>query len=431
MNNLSENEDIAVNMYNWAYDLFPLNRSITGQGVRDTLKYLKTILPELSSNNFTSGEKVFDWVIPDEWNVEEAFIKDENGKTILDFKINNLHLVGYSKAVDCWLTLDELNSYLYSLPEQPDAIPYITSYYKKKWGFCITHEQRLSLKDIKYHVVIKSNFFKGQLDYGELIVKGKNKKEVLFSTYICHPSMANNELSGVVVTTALANYVRSLKDLNYTYRFLFIPETIGSIAYLSKNWKNMKENTLAGFVVTCVGDNNNYSFLPSRTGETYADKVAQYALNNYVKEYKNYSFLQRGSDERQYCSPLIDLPVVSIMRSKYGTFPEYHTSLDNLDFISVSGLKGSYDIYSKVIDLIENNKVYKPLIQCEPQLGKRGLYNISSNEDADTLVNILAYLDGKLDLIDLCSIIKINFFDCIKIIQILLTHKLIENKNEN
>ena len=418
--------NIGKEMYKWASDLFPLNRSITGQGNRDTLQYLKKILPDLKILNYKSGEKVFDWTIPDEWHIDEGYIEDEFGNKIIDFKTNNLHILGYSEPVDTWLTLDELNNYLYSLPEQPNAIPYLTSYYKRTWGFCVTHEQRLNLKDIKYHVVIKSNFFKGQLDYGELIVKGKNKREVLFSTYICHPSMANNELSGVVVTSALANYVRSLKDLNYTYRFLFIPETIGSIAYLSKNWKNMKENTLAGFVVTCVGDNNNYSFLPSRTGETYADKVAKYALNNYVKEYKDYSFLQRGSDERQYCSPLIDLPVVSIMRSKYGTFPEYHTSLDNMDFISIKGLEGSYEIYINIIKIIEINKIFKPLIYCEPQLGKRGLYNISSNDDADLIVNILAYVDGYLDILDLAIILNKDFFECYAVSELLYTNQLIK-----
>jgi aminopeptidase-like protein len=427
MNNILENTDIGINMYRWATDLFPLNRSITGRGVRDTLQYLKTILPELSINHFSSGDVVFDWVIPEEWHVDEAFIEDEYGNKVLDFKINNLHLVGYSEAVDCWLTLDELNSYLNSLPEQPDAIPYITSYYNRKWGFCISHNQRLALLNVKYHVVIKSTFFKGQLDYGELIIKGKSKEEVLFSTYVCHPSMANNELSGIVVTTALAQYINRLSDLKYTYRFLFIPETIGSVAYLSRNWMYMKEMTIAGFVVTCVGDNLNYSFLPSRVGNTYADKIARYALNNYIEKYKEYSFLQRGSDERQYCSTLIDLPVVSIMRSKYGTFREYHTSLDNLDFISVSGLIGSYEIYSKVIELIENNKIYKPLVYCEPQLGKRNLYNISSNDVADLLVNILAYIDGKLDLIDISVLIGEDVFSNLDIIKLLETNNLISN----
>ena len=419
-------KNIGHEMYKWAEDLFPLNRSITGQANRDTLEYLKGIIPDLKLKNFKSGEQVFDWVVPDEWHVDEAYIEDEYGNKIVDYELNNLHLIGYSRPVDCWMTLDELDKNLHSIPQQPNAIPYLTSYYSKKWGFSLAHEQRLDLKDIKYHVVIKSSFFKGQLDFGELTIPGKSEEEILLSTYICHPSMANNEISGIVLTAALAQLIGSFKDRRYTYRILFIPETIGSIAYLNLNWQKLKKNLKAGFVVTCVGDNNNYSFLPSRTGVTYADKVAKYALNSYVDDYKEYSFLQRGSDERQYCSPLIDLPVVSVMRSKYGTYNEYHTSLDNLDFISVQGLLGSFEIYKKIINVIEDNIVYTPLIHCEPQLGKRGLYNISSNDDSDTLVNILAYIDGKLDLIDLSNLLDENFFVIVDIIKKLEKHKLIK-----
>ena len=416
---------IGAEMYKWASDLFPLNRSITGQGNRETLQYLKKLLPDLKINNFKSGEMVFDWTIPDEWQIDEAYIDDEFGNRIIDFKTNNLHILGYSEPVDTWLTLDELNNYLYSLPDQPKAIPYLTSYYKRRWGFCITHEQRLSLKNVKYHVVIKSLLFKGQLDYGELIIEGDQKEEVLLSTYICHPSMANNELSGIVLTVALARFLTSLKNNRYTYRILFIPETIGSIAYLSYNWQYLKNHIIAGFVITCVGDNNNYSFLPSRTGDTYADKVAKYVLNNYIQEYKQYSFLERGSDERQFCSPLIDLPVVSIMRSKYATYPEYHTSLDNLDFISPLGLSNAFKIYVKIIQVLENNYRYKPKIFCEPQLGKRGLYNITSNESPDILVNLLAYIDGNLDLIDLSIILNVNINECQLGCELLLENELI------
>ena len=415
--------NIGVEMYKWASDLFPVNRSITGQGNRETLQYLKKLLPDLKINNFKSGEIVFDWTIPDEWHIDEAYIDDEFGNRIIDFKTNNLHILGYSEPVDTWLTLDELNNYLYSLPEQPDAIPYLTSYYKRKWGFCISHNQRLGLKDCKYHIVIKSNLFKGQLDYGELIIKGEQNEEVLLSTYICHPSMANNELSGIVVTAALARFLSCKKDKRYSYRILFIPETIGSIAYLSSNFEYLKEYVKAGFVITCVGDNYNYSFLPSRTGDTYADKLARYVLNNFVEQYSEYSFLERGSDERQYCSPLINLPVASVMRSKYGTFKEYHTSLDNLDFISVEGLLGAYKVYEKIIRIIETNKTFRPLIYCEPQLGKRGLYNISSNDNSDLCINIIALVDGKMDLIDLSTILNHDYFEVLK--------KVMELQKEN
>jgi aminopeptidase-like protein len=424
-------ENIEEKMYLWAGDLFPLNRSITGQANRETLKYLKDLMPNLEIKNFKSGEKVFDWIIPDEWEIDEGYIEDEFGNKIIDFKDNNLHVIGYSEPVDTWLTLDELNKHLYSIPEQPNAIPYLTSYYKKKWGFCITDEQRLKLNNIKYHVYIKSKFFKGQLDYGELLIEGQQKNEILLSTYICHPSMGNNELSGIVVTAALAQLISSKKENKYSYRILFIPETIGSIAYLSVHSKYLQNYVKAGFVITCVGDNHNYSFLPSRTGNTYADKVAKYAIDNYVERYNKYSFLERGSDERQFCSPLINLPVVSIMRSKYGTYPEYHTSLDNLDFISKQGLLGSFSIYKKIMYILENNIIYEPLIPCEPQLGKRGLYNITSNQNADSIVNILAYIDGEIDLLDLCNIINIDFYECVRIVNILLDNQLIQIKSDS
>ena len=419
------NDNIGNKMYQWACDLFPLNRSILGQANRDTLLYIKNIIPELNIKYFFSGEKVFDWIIPDEWQVDEAFIEDEYGNLIIDFKINNLHLMSYSIPVDTWLSLDELNKHLHSLPDLPNAIPYRTTYYTKEWGFCISHAQRNLLKDINYHVVIKSKFFKGQLDYGELIIKGEVEEEILLSTYICHPSMGNNEISGIVVTTALADIL--LKNKNrYTYRIIFIPETIGSIAYLSLHSSKMKQLTKAGFVISCVGDNLQYSYLPSRNGNTLADKVAKYSLKNYVNSYVEYSFLDRGSDERQYCSPLIDLPVASIMRTKYGEYKEYHTSLDNLNFISEEGLYGALSIIYKTILILEYNYVYLPLIPCEPQLGKRGLYNITSNDKSDHLINILAHIDGKLDLLDVAITINADFFDCVKIVKTLLNAELLK-----
>ena len=418
-------------MHKWAADLFNINRSITGPGVRETLVFLSNLIKGLQIKSVASGTKVFDWTVPDEWEIREAFIEDKYGNRIVDFKNNNLHIVGYSVAVDQYMELDELQKYLHSLPEQSDAIPYVTSYYSKSWGFCLTHNQRESLESGKYRVYIDSTISPGVLNYGELIIPGDSKEEVLLSTYICHPSMANNELSGPVVTAALSQWLLSLKKRRYTYRIIFIPETIGSITYLSKNLDYMKENVIAGFVITCIGDNRTYSFLPSRKGGTLADRAALHCLKNSVKKFNEYSYLDRGSDERQYCSPGVDLPVCSIMRSKYDTYPEYHTSLDNLSFISPEGLKGGYDILKKTIRIIEVNDYYKNIFYCEPQLGKRGLYpNLSikggSADDLKNLMNLLAYADGEIDLIDLANIINMDIIDLHPIVEKLIDSELIE-----
>ena len=418
-------------MHKWAADLFNINRSITGPGVRETLVFLSNLIKGLQIKNVASGTKVFDWTVPDEWEIREAFIEDKYGNRIVDFKNNNLHIVGYSVAVDQYMELDELQKYLHSLPEQSDAIPYVTSYYSKSWGFCLTHNQRESLESGKYRVYIDSTISPGVLNYGELIIPGDSKEEVLLSTYICHPSMANNELSGPVVTAALSQWLLSLKKRRYTYRIIFIPETIGSITYISKNLDYMKENVIAGFVITCIGDNRTYSFLPSRKGGTLADRAALHCLKNSVKKFNEYSYLDRGSDERQYCSPGVDLPVCSIMRSRYDTYPEYHTSLDNLSFISPEGLKGGYDILKKTIRIIEVNDYYKNIFYCEPQLGKRGLYpNLSikggSADDLKNLMNLLAYADGEIDLIDLANIINVDIIDLHPIVEKLIDSELIE-----
>lgn len=422
--------NIDKKMYNWASDLFPINRSITGSGVRDTLKYIKNILPDLKINEIKTGTQIFDWKIPDEWNIEQAYIEDEDGNKIVDFKVNNLHIMSYSVPVDMYLNLDELNKHLYSIEEQPDLIPYVTSYYKKRWGFCITHNQRNNLKNQKYHVVIKSKLKAGVLNYGELIIPGKSSEEILLSTYICHPSMANNEVSGPVVTTALVNYISNIKNRRYSYRIIFIPETIGAIAYLRYNIEVMKKNIIAGFILTCVGDNRGYSFMPSRLGNRLTDKIAEHIIKNFYPQTIKYSFLERGSDERQFCSPLVDLPVVSLMRTKYGEYPEYHTSADNLNLISKEGLLGGYKINQKCIEALEINFKYKATIVGEPKMDKRGLRNSlgapkSLAQDTINIMNFLIYSDGS-DLVDISERIRLDIFKANEIAKILLENKLIE-----
>lgn len=381
-----------------------------------------------------SGTQVFDWSVPKEWNIRDAWIKDSKGNKILDFKDNNLHVVGYSLPVNKKVNLEELKTIIYTLPEQPDAIPYVTSYYKERYGFCMTQNQKNNLKEDNYHIFIDSELKDGSLTYGEIIIPGDSNKEVFLSTYVCHPSMANNELSGPAVAIYLAKWLKSLPIRRYTYRIIFIPETIGSITYLSQNLEHLKKRVIAGFNISCVGDNRTFSYAASRYGNTLADKLAKNVLRFYYPEYKEYSFLKRGSDERQYNAPGVDLPVCAICRSKYGEYPEYHTSKDNLDFISPEGLAGSFDVYKQCIIALENNYKYKVKVLCEPQLGKRGLYPTISQKGSSkvvkTMTDFIAYADGNNDLIDIGNIIDVPVEELVPIIKNLIDNDLIEVKND-
>jgi|MDSY01.1.fsa_nt_gb aminopeptidase-like protein len=421
---------IGQEIYKLAKSLWPLNRSLTGDGVRETLNIIKKLLPNLKIKEVPTGTKVFDWTIPKEWKVNKAYIVDPNGNKICDFSKNNLHLVGYSTPFTGTLSLEELNNHLYSIEDQPDAIPYLTSYYKKKWGFCLTHHQRKGLSKGQYKVIVDTKLFDGSLTYGELIIKGKSKKEVFLSTYICHPSMANNELSGPTVLTYLAKWLQDHKKRGLTYRIIFIPETIGSITYLSINYKWMKKNIIAGFNVTCVGDNRAYSYLPSRDGATMSDNIAKHVLNWTDPNFIRYTWLDRGSDERQYCAPGIDLPIASICRSKYEEYPEYHTSLDTLgEVVTPKGLDGGYWVIRKALELIEKNKKFKVTVLGEPQMGKRGLYPSMSIKNIDDqtflMMNFISYCDGKTSLLDIADKLNIPVWDLYEIIDKLETHNLI------
>jgi len=419
---------IGQEMYNWAVDLFPINRSITGNGVRETLKYIKNIIPELETFEVPSGTKVFDWIVPKEWNCNDAYIIDPNGNKICNFKENNLHLVGYSIPIDREIKYEELIEHLYYIEEQPTAIPYITSYYKERWGFCLTYNDFKKLKKGTYKVKIDSKLENGSLTYGEIRIQGKSNKEIFLSTYVCHPSMANNELSGPVVTIALVKFIKSLKNREYSYRIVFIPETIGSITYLSRNIDEMKQNIIAGFNITTIGDNRAYSYIPTRYGNTLSDKVAKHILKDI--DYVEYSFLDRGSDERQYCSPGVDLPIATICRTKYGQYPEYHTSLDDLTVISPEGLWGGYNKLRKSIELLEKNFYYKVDVLCEPQLGKRGLYPTISTKTSGaivaTMMDFIAYADGNNDLIDIANIIGVKAEELFEIIDNLVKADLVK-----
>ena len=425
-------ECVGQDIYNLAEKLFPICRSLTGEGVRQTLDVINSYLGrknmKLDIHEVPSGTQAFDWAVPKEWKIKEAYIEDEAGNHIIDIKENNLYVMGYSTPVDMWVSLEELKEHIFVQDDQPDAIPYVTSYYKERYGFCMSKDQLDSLPDGKYHMYIDSELFDGSLTYADAVIKGETDEEILLTSYTCHPSMANNECSGPVLLSALMLYVGSLEHRRYTYRFLLNPETIGSLVYLSKNYKHLQEKLVAGIVLSCVGDDRDYSIIESRYADTIADKALKNILSSRGK-HSVYSFLERGSDERQYNAPGIDLPVVGFCRSKYGEYPEYHTSLDNMGLISPSGLQGSYEVMTRWIQAMEYNKKYEVTVLGEPQLGKRGLYPTISKKDAYddifAMRDFIAYADGKNDIFDISNKIGVSVDILIPIIRKLKDNDLI------
>ncbi len=417
-------------MHQWGQDLFPICRSLTGPGVRETLAYFKALLPDLVIEAVPSGQAAFDWTVPDEWTIRDAFLADESGTRVVDFRANNLHVVGYSEAVDRWMTLDELQPYLYSLPALPDAIPYVTSYYRRHWGFCLSQSQRDRLGAGRYRAVIDADLAPGVLNYGELVIPGRLSQEVLLSTYVCHPSMANNELSGPIVTAALGRWLSGLAERRYTYRIVMVPETIGSLVFLSRKLGHLKAHVVAGFNVTCVGDDRCYSYVPSRVGDSLADRVALHVLQHHAPDFKRYTYLQRGSDERQYCAPGIDLPIATIARSKYHEYPEYHTSLDDLSLVTPSGLAGGFAALRRALEVLESDCRPMATVTGEPQLGRRGLYPSLSargsvRAETAVMMNLLAYADGARTLLEIAEIIGTPMWNLLPAYQRLREHGLL------
>jgi len=420
----SNNLVVGEQMHALARRLWSINRSISGSGLRETLRIIQELLPALRLIEIPSGKQVLDWIVPEEWEVREAWVEGPGGERVVDFADNNLHVVGYSEAVDRTMSLHELQEHLHSLPDQPDAIPYVTSYYNRTWGFCLSDDQRKALKEGTYRVFIDARHFEGAITLGELIIPGESENEVLLSTYCCHPSMANNELSGPCLTAFLADWIWSLPTRRHTYRILFVPEMIGSIAYLQDHLNVMRRNTVCGFNITCVGDDRAWSFLPSRQGDTRADRVARHVLEHTTDGFDEYDWADRGSDESNYCAPGVDLPVASVMRSKYGEYPEYHTSLDDLDHVvTPAGLAGSFALYQKMIELIENDCRPCTRVLGEPQLGRRGLYpSVSkkgSTRDVRTMLDLISWADGDHSLLEIAERCRVPAWELLPILDTL------------
>lgn len=411
---------LATDMMAMMSQLFPVCRSITGDGNRKTLEALQARIP-LQVHEVPTGYQAFDWTVPQEWNIRDAYIKDSQGKKIVDFQKSNLHVLNYSTPVSATMTLEELKPHLYANPAHPDAVPYVTSYYEQRWGFCLSQDQLDQLPAGNYEVYIDSSIEDGSLTFADAVLPGESEREILLSTYFCHPSMANDNLSGPVLLAFLHQFLAQCR-LNYTYRFVYVPETLGALVYLSQHGDHLTKNLHAGYVASCVGDPGPYTYKRSRQGGTLADKVAEHCLSYLENDGEDdgkaeiVDFFPMGSDERQYCSPGFNLPVGSLMRSMYGTYPEYHTSLDNLDYVSGDAIASTLRAYLRLVQVHEVNHRYINLSPYgEPQLSKRDLFPTIGatiggvTDDALTagrtsrIMYLLSYSDGNNDLVDIAE----------------------------
>jgi len=389
-------------------ELFPICRSLTGDGVRQTLARLSEVVP-YQVHEVPSGSQVFDWVVPDEWNIRDAYVMDQSGRRVIDFQASNLHVVGYSEPFAGVLTREQLLPHLYSRADLPDAIPYLTSYYSRRWGFCLSQRQLEALGPGPFQVKIDSTLAPGSLTYADLLIPGDSEHEILLSSYCCHPSMANNELSGPVLTTFLAKSIMDRPKRRYSYRIVVVPETIGAITYISRHLQTLKDNVAAGYVLTCVGGPSGPTYGLSRQGNSLADRVALNTLAHCGEDYRVLPWIERASDERQYGAPGVDLPVGSLMRSRYFDYPEYHTSLDDLSLVTPAQMAASFALYNEMIDALEANRTWRVTTLCEPQLGKRGLYpSLGGQHDINkqmfVMNALIGYCDGSRDLVAIADL---------------------------
>ncbi len=397
--------EVGAELHQFARELFPICRSITGNGIRQTLGMIGKRIP-LEISEVPTGTPVFDWTVPKEWNIRDAYIQGPDKKRVVDFQKSNLHVLNYSVPVHTKMPLHELKPHLFTIPQHPDWILYRTSYYKEDWGFCLTHNQMLALKDQEYEICIDSSLESGSLTYGECYIPGRSSDEVLVSCHACHPSLANDNLSGLAVATFLARLL-SERELRYSYRFLFIPGTIGAITWLSRN-RETAGRIRHGLVLTSIGDRGPFHYKKSRQDNAEVDRAAAHVLKHAAPAATILPFSPYGYDERQYCSPGFNLPVGCLMRSVWGTFPEYHTSADNLDFLFAESLAESLQVCASIFELLENNRSYQNLSPfCEPQLGRRGLYHSTGGTSPEAEINarlwVLNMSDGQHSLLDIAE----------------------------
>jgi len=410
--NNTDSQVIGQKIYSLIEKLYPICRSITGNGVRETIKILQEYIP-LEIKEIPTGTKVFDWAVPKEWNIKNAYIKNSNGEKIIDFQKSNLHIVSYSIPLNQKMSLQELQPHLHTLPKHPDWIPYLTSYYKENWGFCLSHNQYTKLTDDIYEVVIDSSLTEGSLTYGELFLPGESSEEILFTCYICHPSLCNDNLSGTAILTFLAQELQQKKRIK-SYRFLFLVETIGAITWLALNQDKI-QHIKAGIVAVDLGDSEPMTYKKTKTDSTLINQIVEQVLSETNKPYTIREFSPLGSDERQFCSPGINLNIGSLMRSHYDVYPQYHTSADNLSFMDQNALTDSLNIFREITFIIEHNQTFQNSNpHCEPQLGRRGVYSHiggqkERNIDTKALFWLLNYSDGNHSLLDISCLSKIPF----------------------
>jgi len=405
-------DDAGESMYGLVRDLYPICRSITGNGVRETLRRVDEHIP-LKVREVPTGTRVFDWTVPKEWNIRDAYVRNSDGTKVIDFKKSSLHILNYSTPIHKRMSLAELREHLYTLPDHPDWIPYKTSYYQERWGFCLSQNQLDDLEDGLYEVVIDSSLETGNLTYAECLIPGESPDEVLISCHICHPSICNDNLSGIALNTFLAKHLNG-RPLRYSYRFIFIPGTIGAITWLALN-ENAAYKIKHGLVVANVGDSGKMNYKKSRRGDAEIDRAVAHALKNSGSPYEITDFSPYGYDERQFCSPGFNLPMGSLTRTPWGRYPEYHTSADDLSLVQPRYLADSFKTYLSVLDILENNNHYvNQYPKCEPQLGKRGLYrtmggNVESKEAELAMLWVLNLSDGRHSLLDIAEKSKLAF----------------------